>query len=103
MADIIELGKGECIIRCVDEWFVIGSDMNWLKHETYNVLDLFSHVVPAPAHGEHSMRGEILINAFANDIAVLENGEVLQVKGDAPPSTVLGKIVGLPDAIMFRL
>ena len=49
------------------------------------------------------MRGEILINAFANDIAVIENGEVLHVKGDAPPSTVLGKTLGLPHAIMFRL
>jgi len=103
MADIIGLGKGECVIRCSEEWFVIGSDLDWLAHETYNILDMFNHVVPAPEHGEHSMRGEILVNAFARDVAVLERDKVLQVKGDAPPSAVLKKVDGMQQAICFRL
>lgn len=103
MADIIELGKGECMIRHAGEWFVIGSDLDWLKHEKYTVPDLFNHVVPAPAHGEHSMRGEILVNAFARDVAVLESGKILQVKGEAPPATVLEKAASMRQAIVFRL
>lgn len=103
MDDIIELGKGECLIRRASEWFVIGSDLDWLKHEEYNVLELFNHVVPAPAHGEHSMRGEVLVNAFARDVAVLESGKILQVKGDAPPTAALEQAAGIRQAIMFRL
>jgi hypothetical protein len=103
MADIIKLGKGECAIRRTGEWFVIGSDVDWLKHEQYSILDLFNNVVAAPAHGEHSMRGEILVNAFARDVAVLENGKVLQVKGDAPPPDTLEKAVSMQQAIVFRL
>jgi hypothetical protein len=103
MVDIIELGKGGCMIHCTGDWFVIGSDLDWLKHEEYNVLELFDNVAPAPAHGEHSMRGEILIKAFARDVAVLESGKMLIVKGDAPPSTALEKVVGMQQAIVFRL
>ncbi len=91
------------MIRCTGDWFVIGSDLDWLKHEKYNVLELFNNVVPAPAHGEHSMRGEILVNAFAQDVAVLEGGKVLLVKGAAPPSTTLEKTAGMRLAIVFRM
>lgn len=49
------------------------------------------------------MRGEILVNAFARDIAVLERDKVLQVKGDAPPSAFLKKAEGMQQAIVFRL
>lgn len=103
MADIIALGKGECIIRSSGEWFIIGSDLNWLKHNRYDIFELFNNVVPAPTHGKHSMRGEILINAFASDIAVLENGKVNQVKGCSPPTNILDKADGLYYAIIFRI
>ncbi len=102
-AAVFAARQGECMRRRAGEWYVIGSDLDWLKHEKYNALDLFNHVVPAPAHGEHSMRGEILVNAFAHDIAVLEDGKVLQVKGEKPPSTTLEKTAGMRQGIIFRL
>ena len=91
------------MIRIVGEWHVIGSNTNWLVHETYAVLDLFRHVVPAPAHGEHSMRGEILVSAFANDVAVVNGNEVLTIQGHAPPQPVLDATRGMKQALVFRL
>jgi hypothetical protein len=102
MGDIIELGKGDCLIRRDGEWFVIGSDSDWLGHEKYSVLELFNHVVPAPAHGEHSMRGEILVNVYASDVAFIDSGNISEVKGSAPPSTALEKAADMQQAIVFR-
>lgn len=103
MTDILEVGHGECIIRHVDEWYAIGSDLSWLEHEEYQLLDMFNHVIPAPAHGEHSMRGEILVNAFARDVAVVGASGSLQIKGNPPPLEVLKKTEDMEQAIVFRL
>src|SRR5688572_11695175 len=77
MADVLELGGGECRIRSIGDWWVIGSDVAWLTHQEYPVSELFKNVVPAPQHGEHSMRGEVLVGAFAKDVAVVSGGTTL--------------------------
>ncbi|KAB2911107.1 MAG: hypothetical protein F9K40_01390 [Kofleriaceae bacterium] len=59
MADVLELGSGSCTILRVGSWWIIGSDRDWLQHPRYSASELFAHVVPAPEHGEHSMRGEV--------------------------------------------
>jgi hypothetical protein len=103
MADVLELGKGECVIRVLGEWSVIGSDVKWLVHEKYALRELFSHVVPAPAHGEHSMRGEILLSAFASDVAVLDDGQVLTIQGRPPPMSIVEQAKDMAQALLFRL
>jgi hypothetical protein len=103
MADILELGKGQCLIKAVDNWHVIGSDVIWLVHEQYGVAELFNHVVPAPAHGEHSMRGEILVSAFASDVAVIDRAGILTIQGETPPGSVVQQAKEMTQALLFRL
>jgi hypothetical protein len=103
LADVVGLGKGECIVRSTEGWWIVGSDTQWLSHPKLGVADLFQNVVPAPLHGEHSMRGEVLLGAFARDVAVVTSGEVTQVKGHPPSPSALRKAGGMAQAILFAL
>lgn len=103
MADVVQLGRGECVIRSVADWYVIGSNASWLTHERYEAAELFRHIVPASEHGQHSMRGEVLVSAFAQDVAVIGPGGVLTVQGETPPKVVVDATSGMKQAIAFRL
>jgi hypothetical protein len=103
MADVVELGNGECLIRKSGRWWIIGSDFNWLANASCAIPELFRRVVPAPQHGEHSMRGEVLLGAFCSDISVIGTDGVTRVLGDEPEEATLLKVAGVRHAIMFRL
>jgi hypothetical protein len=93
MADVLELGKGTCVIWQEADWWIVGSDVDWLRHPRYSDVELFSVVVPAPAHGEHSMRAEILVFAFAQDVWTCADGRQTCIRG-APPPTTIGRSAG---------
>lgn len=84
MADVLELGRGECRIVRRDSWWFVVSDSDWLAHDAISVSELFQRVVPAPAHGEHSMRAEVLLTAYADDVYTAMDTEELVIKGEAP-------------------
>lgn len=90
MGDVLELGRGECRIVQRDAWWFVVSDVDWLAHAAISVRQLFDRVVPAPAHGEHSMRAEVLLSTYAEDVFTQSDEEDLQIKGQAPePALIL--------------
>lgn len=103
LADVVGLGGGEFIVRRSQDWWIVGSDVCWLSHPSLGVSDLFHNVVPAPAHGEHSMRAEVLLGAFARDVTVMTTGRATVVQGRDPPSLALEKVRGMAQAILFAL
>jgi hypothetical protein len=84
MSDVLELGGGECRIVKRDRWWFVVSDADWLAQAAVPVHELFESVIPAPAHGEHSMRAEVLLSAYAADIFTQSDEGALQIKGCAP-------------------
>lgn len=68
VSDVLELGRGECRIVASDFWWFVSSNVDWMVHATIPVAELFERVVPALEHGEHSLRAEVVLNAFANDV-----------------------------------
>jgi hypothetical protein len=100
MADVLVLGGGRCVIYNDRDWWVVGSDVDWLKGP-HSVEYLFGHVVAAPRHGLHSMRGEVLLTAFASAVTVVDDGNGVPVFGGAPESTVLDGVSGIRRAIVF--
>jgi hypothetical protein len=105
MSDVLELGRGECRIVQRDGWWFVTSDVDWLAQEL-SVRDLFERVVPAPQHGEHSMRAEVLVNAFAQDVLVFSAGEATEIKGRGPEGPVIERVVreaSMTGMIAFRL
>ncbi|CAN5614843.1 hypothetical protein BH09MYX1_BH09MYX1_33750 [soil metagenome] len=89
MSDVLELGRGECRIVQHDAWWSIVSDADWLAHAEVSVRELFERVVPAPAHGEHSMRAEVLLSAYAEDVFTHSDEGSLQIKGQAPEPALI--------------
>ncbi len=92
VADVLELGRGECRIIRGDGWWFVLSDVDWLVHDKFSVRELFHRVVPAPAHGEHSLRAEVLLTAYANDVFTFSCGEESVITGDPPDRSLLARI-----------
>ena len=85
VADVLELGKGACHVLRRGEWWVVSSDVDWMSHPDIPVRSLFERVVPAPAHGAHSLRAEVILSAFAQDLLTGDaKGERLVIKGTPP-------------------
>lgn len=103
MADVVTLGGGSCTIRHRDRWWVVGSEIDWLAGGPTAPAELFNRVVPAAAHGEHSMRAEVLLHAFAESVSTVLDGHTLTIAGEVPPVEVQDEAVGLRRAILYRL
>jgi hypothetical protein len=103
MADVLELGRGSCMIRQKDGWWIIGSEIDWLCDAPCSEVELFERIVPAPQHGEHSMRGEILTSAFARSVWLTLDGQRVRIRGQEPPSLAWDHAAGLHRAIVFSM
>jgi hypothetical protein len=103
MADVVGLSAGSCTIRRHEDWWIIGSEVDWLRHDEYTPTDLFSHVVPAPSHGQHSMRAEVILSAFATNIWIILGSERQRIVGSDPSDAVWAVAAGLHRAVIFSL
>jgi hypothetical protein len=102
MADVLLLSE-QCVVRRFGDWWIVGSDVNWIQHPTHSVEDLFRHVVPDPRQGRHSMRAEVIVGAFASRVALVASGEERCIKGESPPASVWSNAKGLRAAILFAV
>lgn len=88
-------------------WWIVGSDVDWLTNVPCTIAELFRRVVPAPEHGEHSMRGEVLVGAFCSDVSVVgtDGGEAAQRRAGglpahvSPDSEPLSRSRGSPNSV----
>jgi hypothetical protein len=76
----------------VGEWWLVSSNFDWLDVPEIPPRDLFFRVIAAPAHGEHSMRAEILLGAFASAVWLWDGSEALVVKGNDPSDDVANRM-----------
>lgn len=91
VSDVLELGRGDCRIASREGWWLIASDADWLVHHEFAVRELFDRVVPAPQHGEHSLRAEILLQVFAADVFTSCTTEAQCIKGAHPPTAMIAE------------
>ncbi len=101
VADIVDLSAGDCVIRRAAGWWMVGSTEDWLAGSGLPIAQLFARVVAAPVHGVHSMRGEVIVAAFARDVAVRSAGTRHQICGAPPPEDVWDLAADLRAAIFF--
>lgn len=105
MADVLALGGGDCQIAQRDGWWFVTSDADWLVHDL-GLQELFVRVVVAPAHGDHSMRAELLVNVFAQDVLAFSAGQITRIKGCSPDGGLVESLLRQSSArgmIAFRL
>jgi hypothetical protein len=101
--DVLEFGNGSCTIRPVENWWIIGSEIDWLQNDKYSENELFEHIIPAPQHGRNAMRGEILLACFSQSVWLTLNGQRKRIQGNEAPASVWIQTSGLYRAIIFCL
>jgi hypothetical protein len=69
VGDALLLTSGHVTAFRKAAWWVIASDIDWIASQSSpSVEDYFSRIVPLPQAGPNSMRGEVLLVAFARDV-----------------------------------
>ena len=56
------------IVHDDDTWWVVVADVDWLASAGRPLSELFSTIVPFPGAGDNSMRSEVLLGAFAEQV-----------------------------------
>ena len=108
LGDALITGATEtCTIRLGD-WWVIGSDVDWLAtHKQYTMKELFVRIVPLPEAGANSMRAEILLTAFTDAVITVGGDDCLTIKGDVPEDAEIWRTMKsrthLKRLVAFRL
>ena len=82
------LGARAVQTRQVGGWWVVAADFDWVGDGTSSgAPDVFSNVVAFPEAGVNSMRSEILLTAFADDVVTSDgtSTQVVKTSGTAAP------------------
>jgi hypothetical protein len=83
--DAIYLGAKRVQIMEVNDWLLVAADVDWMnKSAQTGVNDVFSKIIPFPQAGVNSMRSEVLLSAFADDVFTADASGHEVVKGQAP-------------------
>lgn len=78
-----------CGASCVridrrEQWWIVSADRDWLGEQ--DALQAFRRLVSYPEGGENSMRPEVLLTVFADDVVTVAHGETVAIKGEADAS-----------------
>jgi hypothetical protein len=103
VVEVLVLGHGSCTIRPTENWWIIGSEIDWLQNDKYSEEELFKRIVPAPQFGDNSMRAEILVACYARSVWLTLDGQRKCIKGDKVPESVWIKTSDLYRAMVFEM
>src|SRR5205085_11168511 len=71
-------------VRAVSAWWWHGHSrqVQVLRESDLSVEDVFSRILPLPQAGPNSMRGEVLLTAFARDVVTQRENDRHVIKGN---------------------
>jgi hypothetical protein len=82
LGDALLLTDGHITALKKNEWWIAGSAVDWLSADSnYSTKELFARMIPMPEAGQNSIRGEVLLTAFAKDVVTIINGQLSLIKG----------------------
>lgn len=83
-ADALLLGASRTLVVHDGEWWAVAADADWFSPAPIPADELFRRIVPFPEAGVNSMRSEVLLTAFADDVLTWgEDDAPHRVKGAA--------------------
>lgn len=92
-ADALACGAGRTLAVHHDTWWAVAADIDWLAGGAPAVADLFRRVIPLPQAGPNSMRGEILLGAFADDVITWDSQRADRIQGTQRESESLRSLL----------
>jgi hypothetical protein len=72
-------GAAAVAVRHEADWWLVGADIDWLAGDADAA---FQRVVSYPEAGPNSMRYEIALTAFADDVLTALDGSIVWVQGE---------------------
>ncbi len=86
VAQLVALGVSEVFVSRSERWWAVGSlDRDWFL-AGLPVESQFQRILPLPEMAPNASRAEILLLAFADDVAVLSGDELRVLAGTEPPT-----------------
>ena len=107
VGEVLLLGGSEtCIMRSGD-WWIISSNVDWLATcPNYAPEELFFRIVAFPEAGPNSMRAEILLTAFAQQVVTVSADRQSIIQGDVSQANNIWQLIAAhPDwkrTVAFR-
>lgn len=93
--------------RSGDRWWIVDSAEDWVSRSGPGVSEIFSRIVAFPEAGQNSMRPEVLLRAFAEDLVTVgpEGRQVISgsVESEDPIWGELESVSSGGRAVAFRL
>ena len=110
VTDALTLGARHVITMHVADWWIVGGDVDWLpRGSAAEAVRVFSQITPLPEAGDNSMRGDVLLTAFAEDIVTTSptrGRRISLIKGQLPIDSDVVAALHYPEwlrAIAFRM
>lgn len=88
LVDAITSGAGRILVEQGGSWWFIGAEKDWIRGNSAgkSIDDLFCQITPNPRAGQNAMRNEMLLTAYAEDVALFDSrGQIERL--DSFPST----------------
>lgn len=83
VGEVLILGGSETYTMRNGDWWIISSNVDWLAMcPDYAPEELFFNIVALPEAGPNSMRAEILLTAFAQQVVTVSADHQSIIKGD---------------------
>jgi hypothetical protein len=103
--DALLVGAKRVHVYHASGWWIIASETDWLPvGSVEDTKSLFTVVTSFPEGGPNSMRSEVLLGAFATDVATYRQGEWLTIQGcNIDPCTLGMDHASWERAIAFRV
>src|SRR5262245_37051900 len=107
VGEALLLGGGDACTMHSEDWWIISSNVDWLATcPDYAPEELFSHIVALPEAGPNSMRAEILLTAFAQQVITASTDHLSIIKGDVSQADNIWQLIAAhPDwkrTVAFR-
>jgi hypothetical protein len=105
--DALMLGAGRVELSHDGCWWWVAADRDWMDHDqAFPGRDAFSQIVPFPEAGVNSMRSEVLLTAFAEQVVAVVDGARKRVKGELADADQVWRVLpstGWARVVAFRL
>lgn len=98
VSDALMVSKGRVTAFRNDKWWIVASDDDWLAGQNaIDVPGMFYRIIPLPQAGQNSMRSEVLLTAFAQDVITFSPEGVSKIKGSVPEDSPIWDLIRRSD------
>jgi len=104
VAEVLALGGTDVAVLRDASWWAVGSNVEWFLADR-TTREQFACLIPLPEVGPNASRVEVVIAAFAQDLATLGGPELEVLHGATPPEEFINRLRAraLVRAVVFRI